>query len=264
MVVEKIPKELKLKMTEVDLRNLFPCFLAGNFKIIHKSLWAISIKVNDEFFKIFYYLEYDKIKKENDLLNLINHCGSELFFNKDYEFYYSKMQFLKFDIITKFTNKEWITRQIEDIKCKFLRIKASLPNFSLVKEYICKKIMLCRNDYDVNASIKFISNLKEQHFVHGDFTIDNVMIYGSCLYVLDFENACLGPLQWDETSFVYSLLEKRYYELAVYFIKEFNIDCVLIKSFALYKLGLALSKKTNIEMRRAVLKYLSDLNIGEK
>ena len=66
------------------------------------------------------------------------------------------------------------------------------------------------------------------------------------LLVLDYENATLGPLFWDETTLVYSFIEKEQYEIAKKLYEHFSIEREMLIAISCIRLAQSIKKNQNV------------------
>lgn len=226
--------------------------------IIHNSGWAITIKRKGIVKKIYKHNNYSKIKKEVDLLCLNLQENVKLYFDKSYGLWVSEIRFIQlYSIINNdFAN---ILLKLKDILNKWQHeryLKLVCDEWmSLVVPWYC---LLLDQYIEFSSRYKeYLLDLKPTHFIHGDFTLNNVYIdENDDVIVLDFENAMLGPLYWDEMTLVYSLLENELYKYANVAMNEFTCDWEMLETIAVIRLAQSRRKKNNVEIREKVYTYI--------
>lgn len=235
--------------------------LSINVIIIHRSLWAVTLKDNELLYKVFYYNNLKKIRKEIELLNIMGQIQVELIVNDNTDFIYSRAPYLKMSDIDENCSGEWL----------YLKLKYWLDKWKTEKNFIEKVDSLWEiqtlpymvkvlEHYLPNSEIyiDYLKTTKGVQFIHGDFSLSNVKLFENEVIILDFENADIGPVLWDEESFVYSLIENGYYSLAKQLFEKLGCSIQGVSCIAAIKLATAYKKNVKINERRKAFEYITN------
>lgn len=254
------PISERLCMTVKNVVDETGVLLSSEAIVVHRSLWAITIKDGNFVYKFYYYHNREKIHKEVNLLLAMNQIEVELFEERAYT--YLKMKYIGYaDIMynmdIRFLYEQiqyWINRwNTEPVFHKCIGqiwTSQTVPYMiEVLKEYIP----------NVMEYIQYLSELEIGGFVHGDFTLENVKIYDDKLLIFDFETACFGPVLWDQTTFIYSLIENKYFNLANGLFEKFGCDLMMLKAIAAYRLALSYKKNANIGQREQACIYIEKM-----
>jgi len=234
--------------------------MSDSENVIHKSKWAITTKNGNYIYKMFLHNNLPKIEKEIKLFQISTGIKPRLYYNSNgnlvCESKYIKLSPL---FINGFSEKEllqlndifirWNT-DIRYINCVIDEWQSdSVPFFySILKQYIPS----------FEESIDWLKSSKADNFIHGDFTLSNVFLNSTGnLIVLDFENAMIGPKLWDETTFVYSLIENSQYEIADRLFTNWKCNYKMLKVISEIRLALSFRKAMNVDRRLSAYKYIT-------
>ena len=234
--------------------------LSDDAEIVHRSLWAVSIKDGLHLFKLYYYDAPEKINKEVILLQNMGQISIQLY--KDNKgFYYSKAAFLELESISN-GNCSFIFEQLDFWFEKWNKREEFILHAS--KNWKTETVpymtyVLSEYGDDAERYIEYIKGLQEEVFIHGDFTLDNVKKSGEKIIILDFETAAIGPKLWDKTTFVYSLIENGCYNLGIELFNYFKCDKQLLECIAAVRLAIAKRKNKNITQRDAAYYFIQNM-----
>ncbi len=229
---------------------------------ICETNWSVSYRIDNYFIKYLKYLKLDKLKREvkystvayNNSVNtpkLINYGYSE-----EKKLYFIKYEFLTLDKISNNINNNILTN-IKEILYRFNKINvAQIDNIywendfleefrialNITKEYLYNNHNIF---YNATRSIQYLNNLKTDSFIHGDFSLSNILLENKNICVVDFEHGTLGPKDWDLSYLITTSLEDNY------LVPNFtvNYDKELVKIISGIRLGRSIIKYKNIEKR---------------
>lgn len=229
-------------------------------RVIHTSGWAVTRYSNGRIQKIFAHDAFSKIQKEVNLLRLSSRSNVQLYFDRRAMKWVSETEYIELrspfedkdvgqtisqlqDIFTAWNKDPRYTTMVDDdwdtaVKPGLIKLlEAYLPN--------------------AEAFVSILSGEKSQHFIHGDFTLSNVYkATDGRLIVLDYENAGTGPQLWDETTFVYSLIEDRQYDIAEWLFDAFHCSPSLLLCIAGIRLARSRRKSQNEDSRNMAYQYI--------
>lgn len=105
--------------------------------------------------------------------------------------------------------------------------------------------------------VDWLQNSGGEHFIHGDFTLSNIYLdREGNVKVLDYENATLGPLLWDETTLVYSFIEEKQFPAARRIYDYFSCNKEMLQIISNIRLAQSIRKNQNISQRRETHEYV--------
>ena len=109
----------------------------------------------------------------------------------------------------------------------------------------------CNSIYPIQKElVSWLQHSQGKHFIHGDFTLSNVYLdSGNKIVVIDYENATLGPLLWDETTLVYSFIEQKQFGAAKQIYDTFGCSKEMLRAICSIRLALSMRKGHNIVRR---------------
>ena len=235
--------------------------LSSKAEIIHRSLWAVTIRDQNYIYKAFYYKNLEKIKQEILLLNLMGKIKAELNIDNQNDFIYSKAKYLELKDLEKDCSVEWLYRQLKGIFNRWLCDKRFIQGVKCTWESESLPYMIYVLHTYLPGSERYIDYLRKSkpvQFIHGDFTISNIKIIKNELIVLDFELSTIGPELWDEETFLYSLVEAELYELADKMFELLGCTKEGVACIAAIKLAIAYKKESNIKKREKAFKYITE------
>ena len=67
--------------------------------------------------------------------------------------------------------------------------------------------------------------------------------------VIDYENATLGPLLWDETTLVYSFIEQKQFDIAKQIYDAFRCNKEMLRTICSIRLAQSMRKSQNVMQR---------------
>ena len=228
--------------------------------IIHESRWAITERAGDKIYKIFLHDAYFKISKEVSLLELSIGRKMELLFDSSKKCWVCRSDYLELRPVIENIRFTELILQLEKIFCVWEndkryndliadeRSEITFPWYcSIIREHIP----------DSDEIITWLMGTKSEHFVHGDFTLSNIYLDDKDeLLVLDYENATVGPLLWDETTLVYSFIEGKQHEMAKKLYEQFSIEREMLIAISCLRLAQSIKKNQNVELRHDTHDYI--------
>lgn len=220
--------------------------------IIHISKWAVTSRKGTKVYKSFLQDNFEKINKEISLLRLDAGMNIKLYFDYESRRWISKSEFIELHDLVSGNVSEiqvWLKSIFEKWhKNPFYCSLVTDEWHASIVPWYCGMLKQFIPDSD-NESM-FLRHSSAEHFIHGDFTLANVKIKSSGeIIVLDFENATLGPMKWDETTLVYSLIEAEAYAMARQLYESFSCSADMLKAIASVRLAQT-RKKGQDETRR--------------
>lgn len=221
--------------------------LSKDARIIHRSLWALTIKDGHYVYKIYYYNNPEKIEKEVILLQNMQQIPIQLLYDRN-GIYYTKSVFLELQDITLEGNMNTLVEQISYWceyweKAEEFRKHACCNWHTQTVPYMVNMLTLYGEEAERHK--EYLNSLQEEVFIHGDLTVDNVKKAGDEMIIFDFETASIGPKMWDKTTFVYSLVEKGYTEFGRELFNLFECDKRMLECIASTRLAIARRKNKN-------------------
>ena len=76
------------------------------------------------------------------------------------------------------------------------------------------------------------------------------------MIVLDYENATFGPILWDETTLIFSLIERKQFQFAKHLYAEFSCEKEMLQVICAIRLGQSIRKGQNIKLRTEAYEYI--------
>ncbi len=221
--------------------------LSEKAEIIHRSLCSITIKDGSNIYKMYYYDNLGRIKREIVMLQIMEQIPIRLSCDSK-GVYYSKVDFLELENISSNDNACTISEQVYDW-CEQWNQRhefAICAKRNWKSEMVPYMIdMLTLYGEDAERYIEYLNGLQEEVFIHGDFTLDNVKKIGEQIVIIDFETASIGPKLWDKTTFVYSLIEHGYIKLGMKLFEEFQCNKQMLECIAAVRLAIARRKENH-------------------
>ena len=221
-------------------------------EVIHVSKWAITKRYGEKIKKYYFFNHLPKIQKEINLLRLCSNIDSQLYFDTEVMKWVAEMPYINLHPIFDIQNIDDTLTQLscilntwnDDFYSSFV-----LNDWdSSMKPYFIN--ILSQYLYEAKEFILYLSTTKSEHFIHGDFMLSNIQEDNNHnIVVLDFENATIGPLLWDETTLVYSLIEEKKYHIAWKVFNMFQCSYMMLVTIAAIRLAQSRKKSQN-EMRR--------------
>lgn len=221
--------------------------------IIHESRWAVTQKTGDKVYKIFLHDAYPKIKKEVSLLQLSLATNASLSFDKVMNHWVCKSDYIDiYPLVGNIGLDNLITqlRQIFDL-WRYDHRYCSLASDDWSEVVVPWYSMLLQQYIpDSEEIISWLQQSQGKHFTHGDFTLSNVYLDNSNkIVVIDYENATLGPLLWDETTLVYSFIEQKQFGAAKQIYDTFGCSKEMLRTICSIRLALSMRKGHSIVRR---------------
>lgn len=234
--------------------------ISSEASLLHSSLWAQTFRDKESVYKVFRFDDIQKINKEYQLLKLMDQISCELLKDPVTESYVLKTRYLNTENISSDLSVNFL---VDKLHCYFKHWESSSFSALCIPGSWGNAVSYytyCINTYapEYSESVNVLLQQKAEHFVHGDLTPDNVKIYDEDLVVFDFENAMQGPLMWDETTFVYGLLEAKLNTVAEEVFRRFDSDTELLFCIAVIKLAIARKKECKISDRENILLQISE------
>lgn len=221
--------------------------------ILHESRWAISKKCGSRVHKIFLHDAYSKIRKEVSLLQLSLGKEIDLSFDSSIECWVSKSDYMRlWPIIGNIDLGELIAQ----LKTIFDKWKDDKRYHELISDewsntmipWYCT--LLQRYIPASDEAIDWLQHSCAEHFIHGDFTLSNIYLdQSNNVIVLDYENATIGPLLWDETTLVYSFIEQKQFNVARQFYDTFSCNKEMLRAICSVRLAQSIRKKQDAKQR---------------
>lgn len=228
--------------------------------IIHESRWAISKKCGNKICKIFLHDSYPKIRKEVLLLQLSLDKEVNLSFDGSNKCWVCESDYMELrPIIGNIHLSEFIV-QLKVIlgvwkDDRRYRDLVSDEWSEIVLPWYC--MLLQRYIPDSDELIAWLRHSRGEHFVHGDFTLSNIHLdYSNKVIVLDYENATLGPLLWDETTLVYSFIEQKQFAIARQLYNTFSCNKEMLRIICSIRLAQSIRKNQNVKQRIEAQEYI--------
>ena len=221
---------------------------------------TISYKDNNIFRKYYKYASEEEIQKEKEvaLLAYENGIHTPKFLNMSYsstkKMFYSEFEFVEIKSLDKkYIDKRIISEAIEIIdkmphattygftcQCQYI------DELYQVEEYIPE-----RNRPEYRQLIEKIHTRGDDRIIHGDYSFENIAldIKKSKLIIFDFQNACVGPKEWDKAYLLATVHNKEFYSLVSKRMKD------MIKIIVAMKYGRGIRKGFEIGERRHIYEY---------
>ena len=233
----------------------------GTTEIIHESKWAITKRCGNKVRKEFLHDAYPKIQKEVMLLKLSADKDASLYYDCKKQRWICESEYIELFSIVHAAQNEKTYTQLDAVFQKWQhdkRYKELVPNdwcdvavpwyCGLLKQYIP----------DSECVITWLQQSRGEHFVHGDLILSNIYFDSNGqLVILDFENATIGPLHWDEATLVYSLIEHKEYEMAREVFDTFQCEKIVLYAISCIRLAQSLRKKQNVQRRTEACEYIA-------
>lgn len=221
--------------------------------VIHRSRWAITQKQGDKIYKIFLHNAYPKIKKEVSLLQLSLPTNASLLFDNAVNHWVCRSDYMDiYPLVGNICIDNLIPqlRQVFDVwrydhrYCNLVAdewFEVAVPWYSaLLQQYLPNSEKL----------VSWLQHSQGKHFIHGDFTLSNVYLdSGNKIVVIDYENATLGPLLWDETTLVYSFIEQKQFDIAKQIYDAFRCNKEMLRTICSIRLAQSMRKSQNVMQR---------------
>ena len=229
--------------------------------IIHKSGWAISKKLGNKVYKYFLHDSYSKIQKEVLLLQLGLDKEVILSFDAINECWVCESEYMELRSIVGNIYIDELVIQLKNIFETWennwqYRDRVADEWAELVIPWYC--MLLQRYIPNSNEIIDWLQYSRAEHFIHGDFTLSNIYLdYNNKVIVLDYENATLGPLLWDETTLVYSFIEQKQFNIAKQLYDFFNCTKEMLRVIDSIRFAQSLRKKQNIKRRSEAHEFIT-------
>lgn len=236
--------------------------------IIHESKWAISKKCGNKVYKIFLHDNYPKIQKEVFLLKLSTGQEVNLLFDSVNKHWVCESDYMELFPIVDNSFSNDLVSQIRNVfgvwRYDSRYRNAVMDEWSnVIVPWYCT--LLQKYVSDSERLIVWLQDSRSEHFIHGDFTLSNVYLdHNNKAVVIDFENATLGPLLWDEATLVYSLIEQKQYAVAKQLYEAFSCGKEILHTICGIRLAQGIRKPQNVQKRieayHYVLNYYSTIS----
>lgn len=231
----------------------------NNNSIIHASKWAVSVRKGTKVYKAFLHDNFKKINKEISLLRVDSGMNIELYFDFESRHWISKTEFLELHelISGNFSETQVQLNSIFEKwqKNSFYRNLVTDEWHTSIAPWYCS--ILKKFVPESSRESIFLCHSSADHFIHGDFTLSNVKIKSSGeIIVLDFENATLGPMKWDETTLVYSLIKAEEYAMARQLYESFSCSADMLKVIASVRLAQTRNKGQDETRRMSAFHFI--------
>lgn len=230
--------------------------------VVHISKWAVTTRKGNIIRKTFFHNNTEKINREIELLRVSTGLKVRLFFDEQSCRWVSETDYLELnDLFENGSTDETINR----LKTTFCKWEQDSRYRNLVanewKERTVPWYCSLLQQYFSNPEpiISYLRQTKGEHFVHGDFMLSNVMKNSSDeIVVIDFENAVLGSLMWDETTLVYSAVEDGKYSIAKQLFDSFGCTADMLHTIAAIRLAQSIKKGKNENTRWCAYQFVKD------
>lgn len=230
-------------------------------EIIHESKWAITERCGNKVRKEFLHDAYPKIQKEVMLLKLSVDKEAELYYDYKKQHWICESEYMDLFSIVNTSQKAKTYIQLDAIFQKWqhdIRYKELVPNdwCEVAVPWYCG--LLRRYIPDSECVITWLQQSRGEHFIHGDLILSNIyMDIDGQLVILDFENATIGPLLWDEATLVYSLIEHKEYAMAREVFDTFHCEKNILYVISCIRLAQSIRKSQNVQQRMEACEYIS-------
>ena len=221
--------------------------------IIHESGWAITQKHGNKIHKIFLHDAYLKIKKEVSLLQLSLATNASLSFDNIGNYWICKSDYIDMHPLVE---NIYLDDLIPQLRQTFDVWRYNRRYCNLVSdewsEVVVPWYSVLLQQYIPNSEelISWLQHSQGKHFIHGDFTLSNVYLdSGNKIVVIDYENATLGPLLWDETTLVYSFIEQKQFGVARQIYDTFGCNKEMLRVICSIRLAQSMRKRKNVVQR---------------
>lgn len=230
--------------------------------VVHISKWAITTQNGSLIRKMYFYNNIKKINREIELLRISTGLEVRLFFDNQRCNWVSETNYLELNDL--FENRR-TDETINLLKTMFERWEQDGRYRKLVESeweasvvpWYCN--ILQRYFPEPESIIAYLQQTKGTHFVHGDFLLSNVKKNShNEIVVLDFENAVLGPLLWDETTLVYSAIEEKRYSIAKHLFDSFACTDDMLRAIAAIRLSQSIKKQQNENIREDAFQFVKE------
>lgn len=230
--------------------------------VVHISKWAVTTRKGNKIRKTFFYSNIKKIAREIELLKVSTSLDVRLFFDEQSCHWISETDYLDLnDLFENENDDETINR----LKAAFWKWEQNSQYRNLVENEWSESAipwycgLLQQYFSDPEPIIAYLRQTKGEHFVHGDYMLSNVKQNSSGeIVVLDFENAVLGPLMWDETTLVYSAIEEGRYSIAKQLFDSFACTSDMLYAIAAIRLAQSVKKQQNENIRKDAFQFVKE------
>lgn len=217
--------------------------------VIHISRWAVTSRCGNTVKKRFLFNNTPKIQKEVSLLRLSTQLDVKLYFDNETSNWVAEMPYLRLRPIFNGKNPCDTFEQLKRIFSAW----ESDPGYCALApddwELVTKPYfmdLLTRYLPDPSGPAAYLSIQKAEHFIHGDFRLQNVLRdEQGRIIVLDFENAMIGPRLWDEATLTHNLIEDHQYGLAEKAFDTFCCPRMMLLTIAGIRLAQSRKKSLN-------------------
>lgn len=228
--------------------------------IIHESGWAISKKCGNKVYKTFLHDSYSKIRKEVSLLQLGLDKKVSLSFDSSNKCWVCESDYMELRPIIGNIRMNELIVQLQ-VKCSIWKNDSRYHDLISNEWFECVIPWYCMllQQYIPNPDklIAWLWDSKEEHFIHGDFTLSNIYLdQSNNLVVLDYENATFGPFLWDETTLVYSFIEQKQFRSAKQLYDAFSCKKEMLQTICSIRLAQSIRKKQSIKQRVEAYEYI--------
>ena len=228
--------------------------------IIHESKWAITKRSGNKILKVFLHDSYAKIQKEVTLLKLSTEQEAKLSFDSCAKCWICESEYMVLRPIIGNIELSEFTKQLQELfdvwnnDCRYSGLISDEWSQRVIPWYC---MLLQQYIPGSEKLITWLQGSKAEHFIHGDFTLDNIYLSKSNnMIVLDYENATFGPILWDETTLIFSLIERKQFQFAKHLYAEFSCEKEMLQVICAIRLGQSIRKGQNIKLRTEAYEYI--------
>lgn len=226
-------------------------------RVLHTSENAITVRDNDRVFKFYRGADEEAIQKESRLLRQFSGIESDVCYDAEAGCWRSSMPYIPLRPVFEVLHPLQVFWNITSVLVKWRSVASAsdvVPRQWETK--ICPHMIADLDQWHPSIpddAISFLRGTKSECFIHGGFTLSN-MGYDSRgkLVILDYKNAGYGPFLWDETTFVYSLLEHGCIREARFAFLFFRCSYEMLSCIAAVQLSLAYKRNDHVQRREKV------------
>lgn len=239
----------------MDVKHIISS-LDKDVTLVHISKWAVTVKKYSYIYKILLKDEPARIHKEFLLLKMNPLLNAALM--KTDNIGYIRTNYVETQEIVSKECAEKLTVDLLNFLDSFRKtnIECDMENWMEgTCEFMCAEIeRYCPEYTDATDILKMLVPCQ---LIHGDFLLQNVK-YGpdGNLIVFDFEDAGYGPMLWDETTLVFSMIENGYCTLAEEIYKKFCCDWAVLYAICVHRLARAIKKSEKVLERKKALEII--------
>lgn len=235
--------------------------------VLHTSPRTVTVRCGDRVCKFFLSADEGAVRQEAMLLREFGGIDSEITYDVEAGCWCSSTPYIPMTPMFRAPHPFRVCWDILSALTSWRSTAESFPDIQRNWETAACQQMIADlyawSPFFPDDAIDFLRNSHSECFIHGDLTLSN-MGYDDQkhLVVLDFENAGYGPYRWDETTFVYSLIEHGRIAEARFTFLFFRCSYEMLACIAAVRLSRAHKKNEGIQRReralRDVVQYFSD------